>query len=155
MLDKSSKAEASELVLATYAALLERRLIVPSTSSSYFAVDQHFFFSIFAQIIANIYFDESWYLTKYPDIQEALKKGVVSSARHHYQRFGFYEHRLPYKIDIQEAWYLEAYPDVKKAIERRDYASGQEHFETAGFLEGRLPYPNFALRQAEPNDLES
>ena len=134
MLDKSSKAEASELVLATYAALLERRLIVPSTSSSYFAVDQHFF---------------------YPDIQEALKKGVVSSARHHYQRFGFYEHRLPYKIDIQEAWYLETYPDVKKAIERRDYASGQEHFEAAGFLEGRLPYPNFALRQAEPNDLES
>jgi hypothetical protein len=104
----------------TYAALLERRLIVPSASQPYLAIDQHFFFfDQFTHALSHIYFDEAWYLAKYRDIPEAVEKGMVASARHHYVRFGFYEHRLPYKIAVDEAWYLETYPDVKTAVEKR------------------------------------
>jgi hypothetical protein len=53
----------------------------------------------------------------------------------HYVRFGFYEHRPPYKVDIDEAWYLRTYPDVKIAVERQRFASGQEHFEADGYRE--------------------
>jgi hypothetical protein len=154
MLDNPRRPEYQDLAglnVATYAALLERKIIVPSTSQPYLAIDQHFFFDHFAQTLLRIYFDETWYLTRYRDIREAVEKGVVADARHHYVRFGFYEHRLPYKIDIDAAWYLETYPDVKTAVEKRHYTSGQAHFEAAGFREGRLPYPNFTLRIAEAN----
>jgi hypothetical protein len=64
-------------------------------------------------------------------------------------RFGYFEHRLPYRIEVKEEWYLEQYPDIKKAIDRRDFKSGQEHFETNGFREGRMPHPNFELAVGE------
>jgi hypothetical protein len=149
MLDSPSKSgnrDPVALDIPSYAALLDRKMIIPSASQPYLAVDQHFFFDHFAQILRRISFDETWYLTKYRDIRDAIEKGSVVDARQHYVRFGYYEHRLPYKIDVDAVWYLETYPDVKVAVERRHYTSGQAHFETAGFREGRLPYPNFALR---------
>jgi hypothetical protein len=148
IISKASGGNLADQALQTYAALLERRLIVPSASQPYLAIDQHFFFDHFAPTLCHIYFDEAWYLIKYRDIREAVEKGMVASARHHYVRFGFYEHRLPYKIEIHEAWYLETNPDVKTAVEKGHIESGQAHFEAAGFREGRLPYPNFTLRTA-------
>jgi hypothetical protein len=135
--------------LATYAALLAAKVIVVSSSTRYFAVDQQFFFSCLAEKLCHIFLDPDWYLTQYPDVREAISKGQVSDARNHYVRFGFYEHRLPYKINVDEAWYLESYPDVGRALQARLFVSGQAHFENDGFREGRFPYPNFTLRQNE------
>lgn len=152
---KNQTANREGVAVFTYANLLERKIVVPSASSQYLAIDQHFFFDLFAYVLSYVYFDENWYLTRYQDIQKALERGIVTSARQHYMRFGFYEHRLPYRIEIDEAWYLKTYSDVKNAIEKRQYASGQVHFEVAGFGEGRLPYPNFTLRMAEQGGLKS
>ena len=152
MLDKTRPADGVDPMVPavpSYATLLENKVIVPSTSSPYLAIDQHFFFDCFVLIISRIHFDENWYLSKYRDVREAIDKGVVASARHHYSRFGYYEHRLPYKIDIDKIWYLQTYPDVQTAVERKHYTSGQAHFEAAGFREGRLPYPDFKLSLAE------
>ena len=132
--------------IVSFATLINKKIVIPSSSTSYLAVDQHFFFELFANVLKNAYVDEIWYMERYPDIRDASERGVVLGARQHYVQFGFYEHRIPYKIDVDEAWYLEAYPDVKAAIGDRHYASGQEHFERAGYREGRLPHPNFALR---------
>jgi hypothetical protein len=92
--------------------------------------------------------DERWYLQKYPDVRQAISKKIVSDAKDHFTRFGYFEHRLPYQIKVQEDWYLEQYPDIKKAIEEKDFKSGQEHFEIVGFREGRIPHPNFDLASA-------
>ena len=87
--------------------LMSSKLFLVSPSSPYIAVDQHFFFRWFGQALGTIYFDEQWYLTKYPDIRSAVQGGKIAKAQHHYTRFGFYEHRLPYKIEIDEPWVLD------------------------------------------------
>jgi hypothetical protein len=123
-----------------------RNIIVPSNTAGHFSVEQHFFFDVMERILTDIHFDEDWYLAKHPDVRDAIKRGVVKSARHHYLRFGFYEDRIPYAIEVSEKWYIEAYPDVKEAIEKGIYKSGQAHFELAGYREGRMPHANFELR---------
>jgi hypothetical protein len=95
--------------------------------------------------LSGIKFDEAWYLSKYPDVKEAVRRGVVASGREHYVLSGYYEHRLPTAILVNEKWYLDAYPDVREAMRAGVYKSGQAHFDLAGFREGRLPYANFQL----------
>nr|WP_294504087.1 hypothetical protein [uncultured Rhodopila sp.] len=132
--------------MPTYAALLDRKAIVPSASGSYVAVEQGFFLDCFGRIVARVDPDERWYLMKYPDVAKAIEQGLVATARQHYVRFGFYEHRQPYKIDVDAGWYLETYPDVRIAVEKRQFATAQAHFDAPGFLEGGLPYSGFTLR---------
>jgi hypothetical protein len=108
-------------------------------------VEQHLFFHIMEGFLRRIQFDEAWYLRMHQDVRNAIDDGKVGSGWHHFARFGYYEHRMPYRITVDEAWYLESYPDVREAIARRDYLSGQAHFEQSGYREGRLPYAGFVL----------
>ena len=129
----------------TYATMVNRRILVPSGTTPYFAVEQHFFFDLMERILGYIEVDEEWYLAQHKDVTEAVRKGLVKSGRNHYMRFGFYEHRLPFRIHVLEDWYLKSYPDVKEALDNQIYRNAQSHFEIAGFREGRLPFPNFSL----------
>jgi hypothetical protein len=146
--NKTGGGDLADLTVPAYGRLLAHKVILPSASSAYFAVSQDFFFTYFMPVLSRIDVDDDWYFTKYPDVQEAVQNGVLRDARHHYARYGFYEHRLPYRIEVDEAWYLETYSDVKTAVEMEDWTSAQAHFEAFGFGEGRLPYPNFTLRKA-------
>ena len=127
---------------ASMAALKNQRLLVPE-SNTHFCIERNFLVSIMAKRLATIQFDEAWYLSKYPDVKDAVRRGIVASARDHYVTHGFYEHRMPVAIQVNEKWYLEAYPDIAEAIRAGVYKSAQAHFDQAGFREGRLPYPNF------------
>jgi hypothetical protein len=129
----------------SYATLLNMRQIIPSTSTAFFAVEQHLFFHLMESFLKKIQFDEAWYLRMHQDVRNAIEDGKVSSGWHHFARFGYYEHRMPYRITVDEDWYLDSYPDVREAIARRDYLSGQSHFEQSGYREGRLPYAGFVL----------
>jgi hypothetical protein len=129
----------------TYAALINRKALVPSATTPYFAIEQHLLFRLMALALESVDIDEDWYVSRNSDVAEAIRDGSVRNASYHYRRFGFYEHRLPYAIEIDEEWYLEAYADVKEGLLRKDFASAQSHFETVGFREGRLPYPDFTL----------
>lgn len=136
----------SSLRLAPFASLLNRKLVVLSASSpDYVAIDRHFFYEILRPIIDRIRIDCDWYMAAYPDVAEAVSKEIVTDARDHFRRFGYFEHRMPYQILIHEDWYVEQYPDVRDAIERRAFTSGQNHFEVSGYREGRMPFPNFEL----------
>lgn len=131
--------------MGTYASLLNQKIIIPSAKGNYIAVERHFFNNCLAPIIEKIRIDEKWYLQAHPDVREAIASGVVPNARVHYASFGFYEHRMPYRILVDEAWYLAEYPDVRAAIAKKHFESGQAHFEADGFREGRFPYSNFQL----------
>ena len=133
------------LTLAVYGSLLGRKVVVPSTRTGYIAVDQFLFFELMACRLADVPFDEEWYLKTYPDVGEAIAGGTISSAVKHYARFGYFEHRMPRNIVVDPVWYTEVHPDVREAIERKVYNSAQDHFEVAGFREGRLPYAGFDL----------
>src|SRR5450759_2919197 len=93
------------LKLPTFAALLNQKIIILSESSDYIAVDQYFFNDCLRPLIDNVQLDEQWYLHKYPDVRQAIAKKIVKDAKDHFMRFGYFEHRLPYNIEVQEDWY--------------------------------------------------
>ena len=124
-------------------ASLKNQGLMSPDKDSHFRVERNFLVSLLAPRIAKIKFDEAWYLSKYPDVREAVKRGVVASGREHYMLDGYFEHRLPVAIVVNEKWYLESYPDVAEAMRSGIYKSAQAHFDIAGFREGRLPYANF------------
>jgi hypothetical protein len=131
----------------TYASLLNLRKVLPSTKSNYVAVDRDYWVSILGQNISQIAFDADWYLKRYPDVAEAVRVGALKSALEHYCHSGYFEHRMPYRIEVDAKWYLSEYPDVELALNRNVFSSAQDHFEQIGYQEGRFPYPGFALRK--------
>ena len=132
--------------LASFASLLNTKLVVLSSSSpDYVALDRHFFQASLRPLIERIRVEADWYLTEYPDVADAISRNIVVDAGDHYRRFGYFEHRMPYKIIVQEEWYLDQYSDVREAVSRGTFASGQSHFDLTGYREGRVPFPNFEL----------
>jgi hypothetical protein len=128
----------------SFASLINQGLVT-GENDAHFRVERNFLISLLAQRIAKIKFDETWYLSRYPDVRDAVKLGVVPSGHQHYVESGYFEHRMPAAILVNEKWYLQAYPDVAEAMRAGVYKSGQSHFDIAGFREGRLPYANFHL----------
>jgi hypothetical protein len=83
--------------------------------------------------------DEDWYLKQYPDVREAVAKGIFRSAKHHFVESGYFEGRKPARVFVDEEWYGRAYPDVSESVEFGELGSCQEHFDRYGESEGRLP----------------
>ncbi len=98
------------------------------------------FVGILRQMIQGIDVDEAWYVRTYEDIGDAVKGGVVGSARQHFVQDGYFEGRLPFHTCVDEKWYLTQYPDVAESIRRGAVESAQDHFEQDGYREGRLPF---------------
>jgi len=84
-------------------------------------------------------FDEKWYLSKYPDVAEAVNAGALKSGRHHFIEIGYFEGRRPRDFEVDEKWYVETYPDVAESIGKRKLKSARQHFNEYGYDEGRLP----------------
>src|ERR1700722_8682569 len=90
----------------TFAALRNQGLLAPE-NNTHFRIERNFLIALMAKRIVNIKFDEAWYLSKYPDVKDAVKRGVVASGREHYILSGYYEHRMPCSILVNEKWYLD------------------------------------------------
>lgn len=83
--------------------------------------------------------DETWYRGHNPDVDQAIRDGVVSSAKAHFIASGYFEGRLPYPISVNEEWYLSTYADIRDAIDAGIFSSATDHFVRFGYREGRLP----------------
>src|SRR5579872_2596421 len=79
-----------------FATLMGADLVLPSPSPMYFMVDKNLLIHCMSDFVRRIYFDESWNLTAYPDVAEAVRANSVGSAHEHFTRFGYFENRLPY-----------------------------------------------------------
>ena len=90
-------------------------------------------------LLRAVYVDEDWYGRQYPDVKEAIAKGVFRSAKHHFIESGYFEGRKPAPVLVDEEWYARAYPDVSESVEFGELNSCQEHFDRYGEREGRLP----------------
>jgi hypothetical protein len=126
--------------------LVNKKIMLPSQKTDYIAVDTHYLSHALKEKIGQILVDEKWYLNQYPDVTEALASGNIKTISEHYNIYGYYEHRLPYKISIDEKWYLSEYVDIREAVKSGVFASGQSHFDVVGYKEGRIPYPHFRLK---------
>ena len=129
----------------TFATLVNDKVIAPQGDSGQYIVDRHFLQDCMVGLIEKVKVDEDWYLSAYPDVGKALADGVVPDCKTHFVRFGYFEHRMPYRIVVDEPWYLKVYPDIQRAVDRKGFRSGQDHFDQFGYREGRLPYANFSL----------
>jgi hypothetical protein len=131
----------------TYANLINRKLIRPSSKKPFLAVDEHFLAQLLKPRLEKIRVDEEWYLRTYSDVSAAIASGMVPNAKAHYCLYGFYEHRMPQRVLVDENWYLKEYPDVSEGVIAKHFASGQDHFDIFGYREGRYPYQAFELEQ--------
>jgi hypothetical protein len=92
-------------------------------------------------LLQGIEVDEPWYLAQYPDVAEAIRNGVVASAKEHFLNDGYFEGRMPFLIKVDEAWYLQQNPGVADYIARGEIKSAQQHYIDNGYREGRRPVP--------------
>ena len=90
-------------------------------------------------------FDEKYYLSRYPDIQDAIRRKMIPNCASHYYMTGYLECRVPAKIPVDEKYYLAENPDISNAIKKGTLKSAQDHFEVSGLSEGRLPNSDFTL----------
>jgi hypothetical protein len=138
------------MAIGTFASLVNSKVIVPSSRNDYWAVNKHFLSDLLSARLAKVYVDEGWYLSRYPDVAKAIEIGTVADAAEHYRKYGYFEHRMPTRIEVQEDWYLNEYADVGAAVKERVFPSAQVHFDIVGYAEGRLPHANFALAEVQP-----
>ena len=83
-------------------------------------------------------FDEAFYLARYADVAEAVKRGFGNGLQHYYS-FGFREGREIMPID--EGFYTAMYPDAAMAISEGHYASPLHHYQAVGRALGYCPMP--------------
>jgi hypothetical protein len=97
------------------------------------------FMELVKMFLRAVAFDDAWYLSKYPDVAEAVKAGAYKSGREHFIEVGYFEGRRPQAFEVDEKWYVAAYPDVAEGIGKGDIKSAEQHFNDHGYEEGRLP----------------
>ncbi|HEX4507340.1 MAG TPA: hypothetical protein VH722_16540 [Alphaproteobacteria bacterium] len=100
---------------------------------------------IISLLLRGVEVDETWYLTQYPHLADALKTGEIKSARNHFIHSGYFEGRLPREPEFDEKWYLAQYPDVAEGIARGEIKSAREHYLEHGYAEGRICSADEAL----------
>jgi len=98
------------------------------------------FINILRLMISGIEVNEEWYMQAYEDIGQAIREGLIQSAKQHFIDDGYFEGRLPFPMEVDERWYLEQNPDVAERVRTGVVSSGQQHFSEDGYREGRLPY---------------
>ena len=91
---------------------------------------------LFLQVFGDLV-DEDWYLQRYPDVADAVSRGLVETAALHYAQAGIYEGRMPYRVRLDNADYLENHSDVRASIRDGAFRSALDHFVQVGFGEGR------------------
>jgi hypothetical protein len=92
------------------------------------------------RLIADVPVDEAWYLKRYPDIADAIDRGIVNSAKSHFVSDGYFEGRMPFPVNVDERYYLMQNPGVADHVRKGLLKSGQQHFDENGYSEGRLPF---------------
>lgn len=100
-------------------------------------------------------FDPQGYMSRYPDVAQAVQAGQVPSAMYHYMNWGMNEGRAPNALASgggpnylgsmlagkynNEANYLRANPDVAGAVQSGAVPNGFGHYMPFGLREGRSP----------------
>jgi hypothetical protein len=85
-------------------------------------------------------FDEDWYLSTYPDVEEAVKQNLFPSGWAHFRAIGYFEGRFGHQPVVDADWYVSTYPDIAQAMLEGKVASALDHFIQFGYQEGRLPH---------------
>ena len=81
--------------------------------------------------------NEPEYLKDNPDVQAAILSGDLKNATQHYRVAGYYENRLPGRMDFDPDWYHSNYADIAQTFAPSQKKEMYEHYRSSGYIEGR------------------
>jgi len=81
-------------------------------------------------------FDENYYLSKYPFVEEGIAQGIISSGKEHFEKFGQKLGFTEVSRYYDENYYLANNPAVAAAVSSGAFASGLDHFIQFGWEQG-------------------
>ena len=81
-------------------------------------------------------FDENYYLSKYPFVQQGIDQGIISSGKEHFEKFGQKLGFTEVSRYYDENYYLANNPAVAAAVSSGSFASGLDHFIQFGWEQG-------------------
>jgi hypothetical protein len=81
-------------------------------------------------------FDENYYLSKYPFVQQGIDRGIISSGKEHFEKFGQKLGFTEVSRYYDENYYLANNPAVAAAVSSGSFASGLDHFIQLGWEQG-------------------
>ncbi len=93
-------------------------------------------------------FNESFYLTNNPDVNQAVNQGVFASGQQHFDLHGAKELRNPNTL-FDMTYYSAQNPDVAAAVSAGVFQNVFEHFLYHGLAEGRVPSEKYATFDPE------
>lgn len=96
------------------------------------------------ELASSPYFAPDWYAARHELVRNAIERGEVCNALHHYILHGEAEQFDPVP-EYSETYYRAAYPDIDAAIETGDMVSGYRHFIQYGVFELRRPRADIDL----------
>ena len=94
------------MLMTTFATLVNQKILIPSSRTNYVAVEKSHLNDFMKPLLRMIHVDADWYIRTNPDVAQAIFDGVITTASDHYVTFGYYEHRMPYRIEVDADWYL-------------------------------------------------
>ncbi len=90
----------------------------------------------------NMFFDEAWYLSTYPDVAAHVATGGARSGFEHYIRDG-HRDRSPHWL-FDERYYLSANRDITQGVlQRQHFVNGYDHYLAVGNAEFRTGHRFF------------
>lgn len=88
---------------------------------------------------ARTVFDQDFYLEANRDVAALAQERGPAYAWEHYANHGFFERRLPIRLDRE--WYAGQYPLAAFEVAQGDYAEFAHHYMAIGKARGYRPYP--------------
>ena len=129
----------SRMEVEPFSSLVAKGFIEGDSDSAFLKVSRSVLIGLLRPLLETIRFDEDYYRKSNPDLAAAERNGQIISLHDHYLEHGYFEHRLPCRVEVDAEFYADAYPDVGEAILAGRVLGPEWHFQTFGFREGRLP----------------
>jgi hypothetical protein len=82
------------------------------------------YIAMIRRLIEPVAVDEAWYRAAYPGIADAIDRGVLRSAFHHFLAHGYFENRLPFAADRDDRTLPVPFADIKAATPIRPTREG-------------------------------
>ena len=96
--------------ITTFATLINQKILMPSPRTNYIAVDRNHLVDFLRPLLREVNWTPIGTCTIIPMSDRLFPTASSRSALEHYVTFGFYEHRMPYEIEVDDPWYLPSIP---------------------------------------------
>ena len=131
----------------TYSGYVSKGHVRADADGAFLQVSRFLFVELLRPTLQRIRFDAEYYRRANPDLAAAETAGQIASLHQHYLEHGYFEDRLPCRVEVDAGWYTLSYPDVGEAIIAGRVVSPTWHFENFGFREGRLPSEGWSFAE--------